>query len=112
MLLSLTISDTVRLIRTGVDPRKSGVLLIGSENGPVVGGLSRFGRCFGRDEWRISSMLCSNDHEKRGHRNSAPVGGGCLYWLSALSKSLVEGNIIGDRFTSDTAINAISMSEY
>lgn len=57
-------------------------------------------------------MLCSNDLGKRGHRNSAPVDGGCLYWLSALSNSLVEGNIIGEGFTSDTTINAISISEY
>ena len=110
MLLSLTISDTVRPIRTEVGPRKSGVLLSGSKNGSVrlvsggfsVGTSGEFPRCYVQTTSESAAIATP--------RWSAV--GACTGFLPSLSPYLVEDNIIGDRFTSDTAINAISMSEY
>ena len=64
-MLSFTISDirTVHVEVVLVDIRKSSMPLIGSKNVSVIGGSSRLGRCFGRDEWGVSSILRSNNSE-------------------------------------------------
>lgn len=107
--LSLTISDTrsVRVEVVPVDPGKPGVLLIESENGPVTGGSVRLVLGGVSSGTTVEGFLDVVIKRKRDYYTFAPVGEGCRYWLSVLSKDLVEEKIISEDF-SDTAIDVVS----
>ena len=107
--LSLTLSDTgsVRVEVVPIDPGKPGVLLVESEKGPVTGGSVHLVSGDVLSRTTVEDFLDVVIKRKRDYYTFAPIGEGCRYWLSALSKDLVEENIIGEEL-SDTAIDAMN----
>jgi hypothetical protein len=107
--LSLTISDTrsVRVEAIPIDPGKPGVLLVESENCPVSGGSVRLVSGDVSLGMTVEVFFDVIIRRKRDYYTFAPVGEGCRYWLSVLSKDLVEENIISQEL-SDMAVDTMS----